>query len=176
MIIKVPLSKKLIDTIQNGEEITLQIVLQPRVKTLKKYGGDLLIDILSRIKPTIYEKLEPFLNIPKILEILENNKFGAGIPSYSNIKKSSNKQFGGLFKVLDIFKKEQPKLFGGFLPFLIPILTSLGLGTASGAAGWLTKKALDKMTGSGKPKPKGFHLKKKTKNGKGVYHPREYPT
>lgn len=52
---------------------------------------------------------------------------------------------------------------GGFLPFLIPILTSLGLGAASGAAGWGTKKILDKISGSGVFQPwenKGSGLKK----------------
>ncbi|GIY58367.1 hypothetical protein CDAR_295131 [Caerostris darwini] len=164
MIIKVPLSNKLIKSLQNGEEITL--ILQPRVR--KKYGGDLLSDLLEKIKPVIYKKLEPYLNLPKIFEILKTYKFGAGKPSYSSIKKEFGKQFGGFFNVLDIFKKEEPKLFGGFLPFLIPILTSLGLGAATGVGAWGAKKALDKISGSG-------CNKKKTKNGKGVYLPREYP-
>ncbi|GFR17226.1 uncharacterized protein TNCT_317981 [Trichonephila clavata] len=45
--------------------------------------------------------------------------------------------------------KTQLNKNGGFLPFLIPILTSLGLGAASGAAGWGAKKILDNITGSG---------------------------
>ena len=52
--------------------------------------------------------------------------------------------------------KTQLKKNGGFLPFLIPILTGL----LSGTAGWGAKKLLDKVTGSGCPKKK--------KNGKGV--------
>ena len=37
---------------------------------------------------------------------------------------------------------------GGVLPFLIPLLGALATGVASGAAGWGTKKALDKISGS----------------------------
>lgn len=50
--------------------------------------------------------------------------------------------------------KSELKKFGGFLPFLLPLLTSLALGTASGAAGWGTKKILDKISGSGCEKKK----------------------
>ena len=36
---------------------------------------------------------------------------------------------------------------GGFLPFLIPAIAALATGALSGAAGWGTKKILDKVTG-----------------------------
>lgn len=88
----------------------------------------------------------------------------------------------------------QLKKNGGFLPFLIPILIAgakaLAIGATSGAAGWVAKKGLDKISGSGKPKkkkngsgyPPGLTLddianyKKKKSRGKGVYQPWEYPT
>jgi len=63
--------------------------------------------------------------------------------------------------------KTQLKKNGGFLPFLIPILTSLGLGAASGLGAWGSKKVLDKISGSG--------FKKKAR-GKGVYQNWEFPT
>ena len=66
--------------------------------------------------------------------------------------------------------KTQLKKTGGFLPFLIPALIAgakaLALGAASGAAGWGVKKALDKVSGSGKKKP----------FGKGVYQNWEFLT
>ena len=66
--------------------------------------------------------------------------------------------------------RTQLKKTGGFLPFLIPALIAgakaLALGAASGAAGWGVKKALDKVSGSGKKKS----------SGKGVYQNWEYPT
>lgn len=64
--------------------------------------------------------------------------------------------------------KTSLKKNGGFLPFIIPILTSLGLGAVSGVGAYGAKKALDKITGSG--------CKKKKKNGKGFYPAWEYPT
>ena len=36
---------------------------------------------------------------------------------------------------------------GGILPFLIPAITALATGALSGAAGWGTRKILDKATG-----------------------------
>jgi len=48
--------------------------------------------------------------------------------------------------------KTQLKQNGGILPFLIPLLGALATGVASGAAGWGTKKALDKISGSGSKK------------------------
>lgn len=66
--------------------------------------------------------------------------------------------------------KTQLKKTGGFLPFLIPALIAgakaLALGAASGAAGYATKKVLDKVSGSGKKKA----------CGRGVYQNWEYPT
>ena len=55
----------------------------------------------------------------------------------------------------------QVKQHGGFLPFLMPLLGALATGVASGAAGWGTRKALNKISGS------GCQCKKKT--GKGMY-------
>lgn len=43
--------------------------------------------------------------------------------------------------------KTQLRKTGGFLPFLVPALAALATGTLSGAAGWGTKKLLDKATG-----------------------------
>ena len=60
---------------------------------------------------------------------------------------------------------------GGFLPFLLPLLAALGTGVASGAAGWGTKKILDKVAGSGCPACR----KKKKKRGKGVLQNWELP-
>lgn len=56
--------------------------------------------------------------------------------------------------------KTQLEKNGGFLPFLIPILTTLATGALSGAAGWGAKKIMDKVSGSG--------CKGKKKKGKGV--------
>lgn len=58
--------------------------------------------------------------------------------------------------------KTQLQKNGGFLPFLIPILTSLGLGAASGLGAWGTKKVLDKVSGKGIRQPfEGSGCKKK---------------
>lgn len=63
--------------------------------------------------------------------------------------------------------KTQLEKTGGFLPFLIPLLTSLGLGAVGSLGSFGTKKILEKISGSG--------LKKKPR-GKGVYLNSEYPT
>ena len=65
--------------------------------------------------------------------------------------------------------KTQLKKNGGILPFLIPLLAALGTGVASGAAGWGTKKILDKIAGT------GYCKRRKKKRGKGVLQNWELP-
>ena len=62
--------------------------------------------------------------------------------------------------------KTQLKKNGGFLPFLMPLLAALDTGVASGAAGWGTKKLLDKIAGGGGLKKRT--KRKKKRRGKGV--------
>ena len=145
-----PLTKTQINQISKGKRILISVAQLRKIqRNSEKHGGALLKNILSQIKPEIYNELVKHLDIPKVLEEIKKHTFGSGNVSYSNIKK----QYGGLlpefFNILDKFKKQQPKLFRGFLLFLISILTSLGLGAASGVGAWGTKKNLDKLTGSG---------------------------
>lgn len=107
-------------------------------------------------------------------------------------------QLGQLSKGKRItISKSQLKKNGGFLPFLAPILATIATGALSGAAGWGTKKILDKTTGGSivsqliqhplfldalhglvrryiLPPQKGGGAKKKC--GKGVLQNWEYPT
>lgn len=67
---------------------------------------------------------------------------------------------------------------GGFLPFLFPLLAALGTGVASGAAGWGTKKVLDKIAGQGviqNWEGQGLKKKRKRRRGKGILQNWEFP-
>lgn len=104
-----------------------------------------------------YEKTSVYLSDSQIKKLQSSLKKGESITLRINKAKPPNHdiyltktQIGQLRKGKDItLSKTQLKKNGGFLPFLAPILATIATGALSGAAGWGTKKILDKATGSG---------------------------
>ncbi|GFT84274.1 uncharacterized protein TNCV_1150651 [Trichonephila clavipes] len=99
-----------------------------------------------------YIKKPVYLSNSQIKKLKDALKHGGELTLQLEDKPPNHEMYLTKTKINQINKGKRIKISkthlnknGGFLPFLIPILTSLGLG----AAGWGTKKVLDKITGSG---------------------------